>query len=277
MELIESRSESDSLDDLSLLWRLRTMKFSETAGGVAALRNLDGGMGRLTDGMAALLNREVRLNTPVVAIDAEGDSVTVEDSGGNRFRARFVVCTIPLTVLRSVRISPALPATQARAVAETPYGHHTDVFMRVKEPFWEEDGLPASLWSNGALGSVLHMKSADPHGYLWFAIGGLANTRWRVMEDALIMERVAAELAKIRPSTVGRLEPVTVMNWSNYPWTRGHIMYMAPGQITDFGGALSKPHGRLHFAGEHTSQMAVGMEGAMESGERAALDILLSV
>jgi len=68
-----------------------------------------------------------------------------------------------------------------------------------------------------------------------------------------------------------------VQNWSDAPWTRGHLAYMAPGQVAEFGGALAKPHGRLHFAGEHTSQMALGMEGAMESGERAAVDILLQI
>ncbi|MGB1876420.1 MAG: FAD-dependent oxidoreductase [Rhodospirillaceae bacterium] len=34
------------------------------------------------------------------------------------------------------------------------------------------------------------------------------------------------------------------------------------------------PHGRLHFAGEHTAIFHQGMEFAMESGERAAFEIL---
>ena len=33
---------------------------------------------------------------------------------------------------------------------------------------------------------------------------------------------------------------------------------------------VAKPHGRVHFAGEHTSKSNRGMEGAQESGERAA-------
>ena len=39
---------------------------------------------------------------------------------------------------------------------------------------------------------------------------------------------------------------------------------------------MSKPHARLHFAGEHTRRFEVGMEAAMESGERAALEVLQS-
>jgi monoamine oxidase len=30
----------------------------------------------------------------------------------------------------------------------------------------------------------------------------------------------------------------------------------------------------LHFAGEHTRRLEIGMESAMESGERAAFEIL---
>jgi monoamine oxidase len=37
---------------------------------------------------------------------------------------------------------------------------------------------------------------------------------------------------------------------------------------------MIQPHERLHFAGEHTRRLEVGMESAMESGERAALEII---
>jgi monoamine oxidase len=34
------------------------------------------------------------------------------------------------------------------------------------------------------------------------------------------------------------------------------------------------PHGRLHFCGEQTALANRGMEGAMESGERAAIEAM---
>jgi monoamine oxidase len=37
---------------------------------------------------------------------------------------------------------------------------------------------------------------------------------------------------------------------------------------------MSARAGRLHFAGEHTRRLEVGMEAAMESGERVALEVL---
>jgi monoamine oxidase len=64
------------------------------------------------------------------------------------------------------------------------------------------------------------------------------------------------------------------ISWERHPWTLGHMAYRAPGQIRAFGTVLAEPHGRIHFAGEHTALLTSGMEGAMESGERAALEIL---
>lgn len=38
--------------------------------------------------------------------------------------------------------------------------------------------------------------------------------------------------------------------------------------------ALRAPEGRIHFAGEHTSRRFASMEGALESGKRAATEII---
>jgi monoamine oxidase len=65
--------------------------------------------------------------------------------------------------------------------------------------------------------------------------------------------------------------------WERQPLQRGCSPMFAPGQITAFGREMILPHGRLHFAGEHTRRLEYGMEAAMESGERAALEILAQV
>ena len=50
--------------------------------------------------------------------------------------------------------------------------------------------------------------------------------------------------------------------------------FPAPGQVTTVGPLIAKGLGRLHFAGEHTSTWTGWMEGALESGERAAREVL---
>ncbi len=277
LRLIEARAEADSLDDISALWQMHVQQFNVASGALTQLRNLEGGMSRFTDAMANQLNREVRLRAKVTGIRSDRDGVEVQVVGRQSLRARFVVCTMPLPLLRDVAFDPPLPALQAGAVAQTPYSEHTDVFLEIKAPFWEEDELPTSLWTDGKLGIVLKMNSEAEHGYLWVAIAGRSSIPWRTMSDDDVMAAVTAELARVRPSTAGRVAPMAVQNWSRHPWTRGHLAYRGPGQISKFGAVLTEPHLRTHFAGEHTAKLTMGMEGAMESGERAALEILLQI
>ena len=273
LRLIGTQIVSDRMENLSTLWRLRGLRFGEFVGGTEGLDRIKAGASRLPEGMAALLRRAVRFDTHVESLRSTGGGVEVEDKTGKRFRASFAVCTAPLTLVRRMKFDPVLPPLQAAAVNEIPHEQTINVFLHVTGPYWEEDGLGASLWTNSPLGRVFRYSS-DSGYYLWVSREARGDRSVLSMSDEDMMRSKLAEIHAIRPSTQGRLEPAAVVNWVNYPWTMGHSAYRAPGNITEFGNVAAAPHGRIHFAGEHTSVLAMGMEGAMESGERAALEIL---
>ena len=86
---------------------------------------------------------------------------------------------------------------------------------------------------------------------------------------------VIAELERLRPSTRGRVEFIGAHSWREQPFVMGCRHSYAPGDVTRFVPTMFQSHQRLHFAGEHTRLLEMGMESAMESGERAALEILV--
>ena len=63
-------------------------------------------------------------------------------------------------------------------------------------------------------------------------------------------------------------------SWATDRHSAGDWAVYQPGQVTAFGNHTSTAAGRLHFCGEHTARANRGMEGAMESGERAAIEVL---
>jgi monoamine oxidase len=65
-------------------------------------------------------------------------------------------------------------------------------------------------------------------------------------------------------------------NWAEEVYTRGcYVGYTPPGVLTEFGEALRKPVGRIHWAGSETATVWNGyMDGAVSSGERAAKEVL---
>jgi monoamine oxidase len=67
------------------------------------------------------------------------------------------------------------------------------------------------------------------------------------------------------------------MYWPTAPFALGSYACYLPGQAV-WSGTESEAVGQLHFCGEHTSENFQGyMEGAAESGERAAAEVLAAV
>ena len=64
--------------------------------------------------------------------------------------------------------------------------------------------------------------------------------------------------------------------WAEEEWTRGcYGCYFPTGGWTSYGPALRAPLGPLHWAGAETGTHWMGyMEGAVQSGERAAGEVL---
>jgi monoamine oxidase len=265
-------AQADDLRSESLQWALRKARVSafELTGEPFGL--VKGGMSRVPQAMAGALNGDVRLNSPVAAVAQSDAGATVTLQNGESLDAAFVVVTVPLTTLRAVTFDPPLPELQAEAVSLIPYGQATSVYLQVLEPFWEIDELGSSLWTDGPVGRAYNWGT--PNGkYIWVFLSGPLNLAVRSWPDADIMAYVLRELFVLRPSMEGRVKGIAVRNWSGDRWARGTYAYRAPGQIACYGNNVAAAHGRVHFAGEHTAVLQQGMEGAMESGERAAFEI----
>ena len=66
--------------------------------------------------------------------------------------------------------------------------------------------------------------------------------------------------------------------WHLDRWHRGAYSYWRPGQYTSIAGYEGVAEGGAHFAGEHTAYDYQGfMNGAVESGERAASEVAAAV
>jgi monoamine oxidase len=67
-------------------------------------------------------------------------------------------------------------------------------------------------------------------------------------------------------------------DWSSDGWTSGCVSPLPRGVFSRFGSALRAPVGRIHWAGTETSEVWCGyMDGAVQSGERAAEEVLAAL
>lgn len=236
-----------------------------------------GGTSRLPEAMAVFLGDRVRMEKVVSRITQDRSGVEVFCLDGSVYRASFAVSAVPFTALRRIDIQPALQGMQSAAVAAMPYANTTRVHMRITgSPYWVQDGMDASLWTDGPVNVAL--QPIDPDDGSRETLVALSVGKKAERLDQLPAEErgafVMAEVERLRPSTRGKLEVTGVFSWKESTFISGCRHSYLPGQVSRFAQEMIQPYQRLHFAGEHTRRVEIGMESAMESGERAALEIL---
>ena len=239
-----------------------------------------GGNQSIPEAMANALKHEVQLNTTVTGIRSEGGQAEVHCADGSIYRAKRVICSVPCSVLRLIKIDPILSGPQARGVSTLESQVVNQLHLVAKEPYWEQDGLNPNMFSNSLAGMVVaEHKGAKPADVssLTIWIRGQDAAWMDTQADAVSTKAVMDDFLRMRPAAKGKVEIVGYKSWYRDPFSIGDWAYWQPGQVSSFATELGKPHERIHFCGEHTAVSNRGMEGAMESGERAALEVLNSI
>ncbi len=245
--------------------------------GQAPFLTAEGGNQAIPEAMAAALSNEVELGRSVEAIRSEDDQAEVHCTDGQVYKADRVVCTVPCSVLRRIKLDPILTGPQARAVQTLDSQIINQAHMVAKSPFWEKDGIDPNIFSDGLVCSlVAEHKAKDPA-----EVSSL--TAWIRGHDAALLDQmptdqakaaIIADIERMRPAAKGQLEIVEYKSWYRDPFSSGDWAVWQPGQVSTLAAQLAAPNGRIHFCGEHTAISNRGMEGAMESGERAAFEVL---
>jgi len=245
-----------------------------------AVYKAKGGNQRIPEGMARRLKGDVRLRQTVTAIAGNATGVTVHTGDGARYAAKAAICALPYSTLRHVRFDPALPGVQAEAVKTLPHQMITQIALEVRRPFWESDGVAPSMWTDSPIGRVFAIRGGvtddEVSSLLVTAYGYKAAQLDRLGPEAAGRFAIA-EIERMRPAARGQLRIAAHHSWALDPYAAGDWAYFAPGTVTRFMPAMFQPHGRVHFCGEQTAVGSRGMEGAMESGERAALEVALGL
>jgi len=264
--------------DVENMFQAQHMEAMATEGKRASplVRNIKHGTSRLPEAMAAQLNSPVRLSSIAAEIEMDATGADVRTLNGDLYRAKFIISSVPFAALRNVTIRPAPPPSQNKAIRTLGHTETFRVFVSIREPFWEQDGLGASMFSDSALRTFFVLNSEDslPPYQGVFVIIGKAGLRLASLNPADVSKFVLDELAKVRPASKGKVDVLTWHSWARQPLIGGCRHMFAPGQVSEFANAMRQPWERLHFCGEHTRISDYGMESAFETGERAALEVL---
>jgi len=272
-------SHGHTAKDVSILMLMFVNAFSNSQSrlGLSTSYTAKGGNMSIPEAMADNLYKPVLMNKSVRAISTQSTKAEVVCGDGTKYRADHVICSIPFSVLKNIDITPNIQGPQAEAIQKLRSQKINMLHLVPKSNFWEEDGMSPSMYTDSYAGMVLaERKGENPQTVTsltaWLR-GGIAE-KLDLMTTKDAIKTVMNSIEELRPAAKNKLEAVAYHSWSLNPFSQGDWSYWGPGQITAFGRHIGNRHGQIHFCGEHTAVSNRGMEGAMESGERAAFEIM---
>lgn len=267
-----------SIDDLSSVHMMHVSNFAahQFDSPPPNFWKIEGGNSSLVYALADSLRGAIHTGAPVEGVRAEGSAVEVVVRGGRVYNGKRVIVTLPFSALKFVKFDPVLTGAQAEAIQTMPYGACFHAFVETDAPYWEDDGLPAGMWMDttpGRMGPQTEVGGTEAVGMYVFSTGRLAQHLNRMSQDQA-EARLIEDLVAARPAAKGKVRVARSWSWSNDPYAGGMYAYWRPGMIAKYHDKMANPVDGIHFAGEHTSLSTRGLEGAMESGERAAFEVL---
>jgi len=250
-------------------------------GAYSDMQTIDGGMDRLPNAFYAALQQEVRFGAEVRQIDQTDTGVTIRvksEAGGYSVSGDYCVCALPFPCLRTIELGRPFSHPKMRAIRQLNYHASTKILFQVRHRFWEqEDGILGGATVTDLPIRRMNYPPPSPDtergvllaSYTW----GQDALQWGAMDAETRLEEALDDVSRIHPRIRDEYEVGTSYAWYADRWARGAFALFTPDQQSELQAAIVRPEGRVHFAGEHCSLYHAWIQGALESGIRAANEI----
>jgi monoamine oxidase len=251
----------------------------ELGGAYVDMQSIVGGMDLLPHAFYDELQECVRFGAEVRSIEQDNDGVKLHCRIGQdrvTFEGDYIICTVPFSVLRP--IDATFSRDKERAIRQLNYHASTKVLLQVRHRFWEkDDGIVGGATVTDLPIRRMNYPPSDPTtdrgvllaSYTW----GQDALQWGAMEPEQRVIEAIDDVKRIHPQIKREFEVGASHAWYSDRWARGAFALFAPEQQTNLQEAILKPEGRVYFAGEHCSLYHAWIQGALESGIRAARQI----
>jgi monoamine oxidase len=238
-----------------------------------------GGSDLLPRTFAQRLSEKIQYGAPVIRIEQNTKDVKAiilrggvhEEIGGD-----FLICAVPFSVQKNIEVVPPFSIEKQKAIEELPYLSASKIFLQSKDRFWLNQGDSGFATTDLPIGQIWHLTHNQPgkRGILQAFPISVNSRRFTEMPEAERVNFALDQTELIFPGIRKHFEGGFSKCWDQDEWARGASAYYKPGQFSSLLPYVSRPEGRIHFAGEHTSVWIDGwMQGALESGNRVANEV----
>lgn len=244
----------------------------------AAFYEVKGGLDQLPDAFKKRIKKAYKKQSVVQRIEQNETTVTIHylsKGEPQTITADRVICTLPFSILKEIEVFPAFSEEKQRAISELKLTPVTRTYLQFRTRVWEQDKLDGFGLTDLPIQNTYSptLTQAGKRGLLASYTGGQRALDLGAMSEADRQGFVLRRMGNLFGGLNNQYESGTSQIWHEDQWARGAFAYFAPGQMTTLLPAAQRPEGRIHFAGEHTSAWHGWMNGALESGNRAAEEV----
>ncbi|MDQ3799252.1 MAG: FAD-dependent oxidoreductase [Acidobacteriota bacterium] len=236
-------------------------------------QKIAGGNDALPRAFVERLAGEIRYEAPVVKIAQTPTEVAATFRRKDRLetvRGDYLICSIPFTMLRKIEIDPRFSEPKSDIVANLKYESAARVLLQTRRRFWADKGLNGFGFGEN-FAEIWHSTfgQSGTRGVLQSYLRGDFSLDLMKYAEKERLEMTLRSLEKLFPDLRANFEKGFTKCWSEDPWVLGAWGHPKTEQLE----TIRRPENRIHFAGEHASDSASWMQGALQSGLRAAEEI----
>ncbi len=263
--------EGEDTDRISLLgWLCGYLNYLNRDGDELSAFRIPGGGRGLCERMLQSLTGPHTFGSPLRRVRQDATGVTLLFENGQT-RVDYLILTLPPPALERVVFEPALSVSKRCAVEACRMSRTIKIVWQFDRPWWKDRDWGGSLHCDGPLQQTWD-GSLGEAAILTAYICGEDAVRWCGLGDPV--RAGLYELSLMFPEAHQHFQRGWLHNWIGDSRAGGGFSYLAAGYVLEHMSHIATPEGRIHFAGDHTAIWGGFIEGALESGERVASEIV---
>jgi monoamine oxidase len=233
------------------------------------------GLSRIFERLVSDHEIDLKLKSQVNTITQTQDCVRLKGSFGE-LTAQYALLTLPPQLYEDIAFEPPLPTSLSEVITNPVLGKIVKVVAIYNRPWWRDQGFSGSIQSK--IGPFDFVIDSSFEGAKEGVLVGLAQSSFAEKLNGLTGTEIKNTFIQQLLSAFGASfdpDEFYLTNWNEEVLSRGGFSSRrALGEWALFGDVFSRPEGRIYFAGTECAKEWRGyIEGALESGERQALNI----
>ncbi len=273
-ELIDSTDFGESVRHISAFAAFA--EYAESSEHNEMDLKIKNGNGMLAEKLADAVGREfILINTKAVHVHQDVKTgVTVHCENGIKYTSDKLICTAPTYSLQKIKWTPELPSIQIDAMNSLQYARIGKFPMVFSERFWKAENFdmitdtPAHYFYHATKD-----QQGKPGVLISYAIGEKADVLASVNQaqrEAIILEALKPAFGDVSKY----LNKSLMYYWGIDAYSKGAYAMYGKSQWFGTMPILKQHHMHTHFAGEHLADWQGFMEGAINSGEEAVVEMM---